>query len=79
MLRITNVTNDNLAYCRAIYICKYIADFLLKKICFLIFICLLSADCDIDYSSGKHYVKYWRVYIKYIVSIFMNIKTIQGY
>lgn len=38
MLRITNVTNDALVYCRAIYICKYIADFLLKKTCFLIFI-----------------------------------------
>lgn len=39
MLRITNVTNDALVYCHVIYICKYIADFLLKKTSFLIFIC----------------------------------------
>lgn len=39
MLCITNVTNNNLVYCRVVYICKYVADFLLKKTCFLIFIC----------------------------------------
>lgn len=39
MLCITDVTNDNLACRRIIYICKYVADFLQKKTCFLIFIC----------------------------------------
>ncbi len=39
MAYITNVTNMILRYRNTIYICKYIHDFLLKKTCFLIFIC----------------------------------------
>jgi len=39
MLCITDVTNDNLVCCHVVYICKYMVDFLLKKTCFLIFIC----------------------------------------
>lgn len=76
---VTNVIGAILRHRNIVYICKYIPDFLLKKDLFSYIYLPLSADFDIDYSSGKHYVKYWRVYIKYIVSIFMNIKTIQGY